>query len=128
MTATSSLAAVAFVMGCCAHALAGAADYAFEPVKTEIKSSNVATVAVRLVHRPSGRPVADAVAVESHLDMIHDDGKMSSSFVALPSSQPGVFAFRAPMTMAGPWLLSISARVPGEAEVVVGKIEFRVTP
>ena len=32
---------------------AGANDYVFEPVKTEIKSSNVATVAVRLVHKPS---------------------------------------------------------------------------
>ena len=34
--------------------LAGANDYVFEPVKTEIKSSNVATVAVRLLHKPSG--------------------------------------------------------------------------
>jgi len=31
------------------NAFAGAADYVFESVKSEIKSSNVATVAVRLL-------------------------------------------------------------------------------
>ena len=47
--------------------LAGANDYVFEPVKTEIKSSNVATIAVRLLHKPSERPVTDAVIVAPYV-------------------------------------------------------------
>ena len=38
---------VAVLVNLTSVALAGANDYVFEPVKTEIKSSNVATVAVR---------------------------------------------------------------------------------
>lgn len=110
-------------------ALADANDYVFEAIKTEIKSSNVATVAVRLVHKPSGKPVTDAVIVQARIVMAHEGGaEMASAFVALPSPRPGVYAFMAPLTMAGSWLLSIAAKVPGESETVVGKINFRVTP
>jgi hypothetical protein len=109
--------------------LAGANDYVFEPVKTEIKSSNVATVAVRLVHKPSGKPVIDAVIVQTRIVMAHDGGaEMASAFAPLPSPEPGVYAFMAPLTMAGSWFLSIAAKVEGEREMVFGKIMFRVIP
>jgi YtkA-like protein len=109
--------------------LAGADDYVFEPVKTEIKSSNMATVAVRLVHKPSGKPVTDAEIVQTRIVMAHDGGaEMASAFVPLPSPEPGVYAFMAPLTMAGSWFLSIAAKVPGEPETVVGKIIFQVNP
>jgi hypothetical protein len=109
--------------------LAGANDYVFEPVKAEIKSSNMATVAVRLVHKPSGKPVTDVEIVQTRIVMAHDGGaEMASAFVPLPSPEPGVYAFMAPLTMAGNWFLSIAAKVPGEPETVVGKIIFRVTP
>ena len=109
--------------------LAGANDYVFEPVQTEIKASNVATIAVRLLHKPSGRPVTDAVIVQMRVVMAHDGGaEMDTAFVPLASSKPGVYAFRAPLTMAGSWFLSIAAKVPSETEIVVGKIIFRVTP
>ena len=122
-------AAVAVLASSTSVALAGANDYVFEPVKTEIKSSNVATVAVRLVHKPSGKPVTDAVIVETRIVMAHDGGaEMASAFVPLPSPEPGVYAFMAPLTMAGSWFLSIAAKVPGEPETVVGKITFRVIP
>jgi len=39
----------------------------FEPVQTEIKTSNVATVAVRLLNKPSGRAVTDAVIVQMRI-------------------------------------------------------------
>src|SRR6266849_3686764 len=131
MTRQSDLtgAAVALLVSLTSVVLAGTDDYMFELVKPEIKSSNVATVAVRLVHKPSGKPVTDAVIVQTRIVMAHDGGaEMASAFVALPSPQPGVYAFKAPLTMAGPWLLSIAAKVPGEPEIVVGKINFRVTP
>jgi len=109
--------------------LAGANDYVFEPVQTEIKTSNVATVAVRLLHKPSGRAVTDAVIVQMRIVMAHDGGaEMDTAFVPLVSPKPGVYAFRAPLTMAGSWYLSIAAKVPGEPETVVGKIMFRVIP
>ena len=122
-------AAVAVLVSLNSFVLAGANDYVFEAIKTEIKSSNVATVAVRLVHKPSGKPVTDAVIVQTRIVMAHDGGaEIASAFVALPSPQPGVYAFKAPLTMAGSWLLSIEAKVQGEPEIVVGKINFRVTP
>jgi hypothetical protein len=109
--------------------LAGANDYVFEPVKTEIKSSNVATIAVRLLHKPSEKPVTDAVIVQMRIVMAHDRGaEMDTAFVPLASPEPGVYAFMAPLTMVGSWFLSISAKVPGEPETIVGKIIFRVTP
>jgi YtkA-like protein len=93
--------------------LAGANDYVFEPVKTEIKSSNVATIAVRLLHKPSARPVTDAVIVQMRIVMAHDGGaEMDTAFVPLASPKPGVYAFRAPLTMAGSRFLSIAAKVP----------------
>jgi hypothetical protein len=121
--------AVAVLMSLTSVVLAGANDYVFEPVKTEIKSSNVATVAVRLVHKPSEKPVTDAVIVQTRIVMSHDGGaEMASAFVSLPSPEPGVYAFTAPLTMAGSWFLSIAVKVPDEPETVVGKIIFRVIP
>jgi hypothetical protein len=122
-------AAVAVLVSLNSSVLAGADDYAFEAIKTEIKSSNVATVALRLVHKPSGKPVPDAVIVQTRIVMAHDGGaEMASAFLPLPSPEPGVYAFKAPLTMAGSWSLFIAARVEGEPELVVGKINFRVTP
>ena len=108
-------------------AFAGAEDYAFEPVQAEIKASNVATVAVRLVHKPSGKPVAAAHIVETRLVMPHHgSAEMTSAIAPLPSPEPSVFAFKAPLMMEGQWLLSIAAKVQGEAETVIGKVTFNV--
>ena len=121
------VAAFAVAVSVAGNAFAGADDYAFEPVKTDIKSSNVATVAVRLVHKPSGKPVADATIVQTRLDMAPDGmADMATAIAPLPSPEPGVYAFKAPLTMAGRWLLTISAKVQGEADPVLGKIIFKV--
>ena len=120
-------AAFAVAASLTANAFAGADDYAFEPVKADIKSSNVATVAVRLVHKPSGKPVADATVVQTRLDMAPDGmADMATAIAPLPSPEPGVYAFMAPLTMAGRWLLTIAAKVQGEAETVIGKVTFNV--
>src|SRR4029077_6921153 len=125
-----TLAATALVaaMNLIGDAMAGADDYVFEPVKPEIESSNVATVAVRLLHKPTGKPVTDAAIVQTRLDMgpagMPD---MATAIAPLPSAEPGVYAFKAPLTMAGRWLLTISAKVQGEPETVIGKLIFKVT-
>ena len=122
-----AVAAFAVAVSVAGNAFAGADDYAFEPVKTDIKSSNVATIAVRLVHKPSGKPVADATIVQTRLDMAPDGmADMATAIAPLPSPEPGVYAFKAPLTMAGRWLLTISAKVQGEADPVLGKIIFKV--
>ena len=120
-------AAFAVAASVAGTAFAGADDYAFEPVKAEVKSGNEATVAVRLVHKPSGKPVADATIVQTRLDMAPDGmASMTTAHVPLPSPEPGVYAFKASLTMAGRWLLTISAKVQGEADPLVGKIIFKV--
>jgi hypothetical protein len=37
-----------------------------------------------------------------------------------------VYAFKAPLTMAGRWLLTVSAKVQGEPDTVIGKVIFNV--
>jgi hypothetical protein len=106
---------------------AGTEDYLFEAVKPEIKSSNVAVIAVRLLRKPSRKPVTDAAIVQTRLDMAPDGmAEMTAPVVPLPSPEAGIFAFKAPLTMAGRWLLTISAKVQGEPETVSGKLIFKV--
>jgi hypothetical protein len=120
-------AAFAVAASLAGHAVAGANDYAFEPVKAEVKSGNEATVAVRLVHKPSGKPVPDAAIVQTRLDMAPDGmASMATAMAPLPSPEPGVYAFKAALTMVGSWLLTISAKVPGETDPVAGKVIFKV--
>jgi hypothetical protein len=103
-------------------------DYRFEAVKAEIKASNVATLMVRLIHKPSGTPVAGAQVIETRLIMHHHGAAdMISAIAPLPNSEPTVLAFTAPMMMEGSWSLIISAKVPGQSEVVTGTLMFHVT-
>jgi YtkA-like len=109
-------------------AFAGANDYAFEAVKAEVKKADDAIVAVRLVHKPTGKPVTGAVIVRTRIDMAPDGmANMDSPLTPVPSNEPGVYAFKTELSMAGRWLLSIAAKVQGEPETVVGKIMFRAT-
>ena len=106
-----------------AAAWAGAADYTFEPVAAEFKKGDDVIVAVRLLHKPSGKPVADAVIVRTRVDMGPDNmADMVSPVAAVPATEPGVYAFKTDLPMAGRYLLSVSAKVQGEPETVVGKI------
>ncbi len=127
LRSTLAAAAIMAAMNLTGTAFAGADDYVFEPVKSEIKSSNVATVAVRLLHKPTGKPVVDATIVQTRLDMAPDGmADMATAIAPLPSPEPGVYAFKAPLTMAGRWLLTISAKVQGEPEPLIGKLTFKV--
>jgi hypothetical protein len=121
-------AALAIIAALMSGAYAGADDYVFEAVQPEIKASNVATLAVRLVHKASKKPVIGATLVDTRIEMAPDEGhQMSSAIAPLPSREPGIFAFKAPLTMEGRWLLSLAAKVPGEPEPVEGKIIFRTS-
>jgi hypothetical protein len=106
-----------------ATAFAGANDYTFESVAPEWKKGDDVVVAVRLTHKPTGKPVADAVIVRTRIDMAPDNmADMVSPVAAVPSKEPGVYAFKTDLPMAGRYMFSVAAKVQGEAETVVGKI------
>ena len=104
-------------------AWAGAIDYAFEPVAAELKKGDDVVVAVRLMHKPTGKPVTDAVIVRTRVDMAPDGmADMVSPVAQMPGNEPGVYAFKTDLPMAGRYLLSVAAKVQGEPETVVGKV------
>ena len=106
-----------------AAAWAGAIDYAFEPVAAELKKGDDVVVAVRLMHKPTGKPVTDAVIVRTRVDMAPDGmADMVSPVAQMPGNEPGVYAFKTDLPMAGRYLLSVAAKVQGEPETVVGKV------
>jgi hypothetical protein len=107
----------------------GAEDYTFEPIGPKLQKGDT-SLAVRLVQKATGKPVADAVIERSRIDMGPDGMPMTmeSPLAPEPSSEPGVYGFKANLPMAGHWLLSIAARVQGEPETVVGKVNYTVTP
>jgi hypothetical protein len=111
-----------------AAAFAGANDYAFEPVKTEIKKGDDVLVSVRLKHKATGKPVTDAVIVQSRIDMAPDGmAEMAAPLSPVQTNEPGIYSFKTELPMQGRWLLSIAAKVQGEQETVIGKITFRAT-
>ena len=116
----------AAAIGVTAAAFAGASDYTFEPVKPEVKKGNGVTLAVRLVHKPTGRPVSDAVIFSPRIDMSPEGMETMTAPAALVAgSEPGTYGFKTDLVMAGGWLLTVSAKVQGEPETVTGKITFK---
>ena len=88
-------AALAVALSLSGAAYAGANDYVFEPVKAEVKKGDDVVVAVRLKHKATGKPVTDAVIVQTRIDMAPDGmGDMASPLTPVPSNEPGVYAFK----------------------------------
>jgi hypothetical protein len=107
---------------------AGAKDYVFEPVAAELKPGDDVAFAVRLVHKPSGKPVAGATIIRTRVDMAPEGmAEHAAPATAVPGGAPGTYGFKADLSMAGRWQLSIAAKVQGEPETVLGKVVFKVT-
>lgn len=107
-------------------ALAGKNDYVFEPVAVDVKNGSGSQLAVRLKHKPSGKPVEGAVIFRTRLDMSPDAmGEMTANHAAEPAREPGVYRFKADLTMAGRWALKLMAKVPGESETIEGTVVFK---
>src|SRR5207247_573985 len=82
-------------------------------------------VSVRLKHKATGKPVTDAVIVQTRIDMSPDAmGEMASPLTPVPRNEPDVYSFKTDLSMQGRWLLSIAAKVHGKPDEVVGKISF----
>ena len=107
-------------------ALAAAADYEFQPVTVDVKNGAGSELAVRLVHKPTGKPIDGALLIRTRLDMSPDSmGEMTAKHTAMPGSEPGVYRFKADLTMAGGWAFKLQAKVPGESETVQGTVVFK---
>jgi hypothetical protein len=106
-------------------ALAGAADYEFQPVSAEIRNDAGSELGVRLIDKRTGRPMPGAVIFRTQLDMSPDGmGEMLAKHEALPPGEPGVYRYKADITMAGDWAFKLQAKVPGEPETVEGNVVF----
>lgn len=103
-------------------------DYRFELAQKQVKAGNDAQLAVRLIHVPSGKPVENAVIFQTRLDMSPMGmADMTSRATLLKADEPGVYKFRAPLSMEGDWSLQLSAKVPGETDTISGKVQFKAT-
>lgn len=121
------LPAVAGVMTAVVHGQAAAApaDYQFEAVRAEIRNVPGTELAVRLVHKPTGKPVSGAVVFRSRVDMSPENmAEHAAPIEALPQAEPGVFRFKADLGMAGRWALKLMVKVPGENDTVQGAVIF----
>ena len=129
MLSKFSTAALAATLSLAASvAMAGAGDYAFEPVNPEMKKGEDVTLALRLVNKQTGKPVPDAVIFKTRIDMAPDGmAEMESAVAPLPSKEPGVYAFKTDMPMAGRYQVTLSAKVQGEPETVTGKVVVKAT-
>jgi hypothetical protein len=129
MLSRFSTAALAATLSLAASiAMAGASDYAFEPVSPEMKKGDDVTLAVRLTNKQTGKPVSDAVVFKTRVDMAPDGmAEMQSPVSPLPSKEPGVYAFKTDLPMAGRYQVTLSAKVQGEPETVIGKVIVKAT-
>jgi len=130
MTIRSTTAALllAAALGLSGEVFAKAGDFAFEPVKAEMKKGDDVTVAVRLVNKKTGKAVPDAVIIRTRMDMAPEGmGEMTSPVKPLPSTEPGVYAFKTNLVMAGRWQFTVAAKVQGEPDTVTGVVIVRAT-
>ncbi|MBN9049365.1 MAG: FixH family protein [Rhizobiales bacterium] len=115
-------------IGVVSQAQAAIQDYEFQLVKNEIKKG-VSVIAVRLINKVTGKPVPDAVIFASRLDMTPDGmQEMLTKVTPIPSSEPGVYQFKANLSMTGGWQLSLGAKVQGETGSVENKLVIKAVP
>src|SRR5207244_6773028 len=97
-------------------------DYEFQLVDQTVKKGD-AIISVRLVHKPDGKPVPDAVIFATRLDMAPDGmQEMATKVTPMPGTEPGTYRFKATLSMAGGWQLSLGAKVQGETGTVENKL------
>jgi hypothetical protein len=114
--------------GSAALARADIKDYEFQLIDQTVKKGD-AIISVRLIHKPDGKPVPDAVIFATRLDMAPDGmQEMVTKIAPMPSTEPGVYKFKATLNMAGAWQLSLGAKVQGETGTVENKLVLKATP
>jgi YtkA-like len=104
-------------------ALADIKDYKFELVDQTVQTGPDKVITVRLMNTKTGKPVPDAVIFATRLDMAPDGmQEMMTKIVPVPGAEPGTYKFKANLSMAGHWQLSLGAKVQGETGTVENKL------
>ena len=121
-------AAVGLVMLAGGTAKADPKDYRFEAVQAALPASATTTIAVRLVHIPDGKPVTGAIVFQPKMEMpMTGMAPMATKIAPLAADAQGNYRFTADLSMVGPWVLSLSAKVQGEAATLSGSVPFTTT-
>ena len=108
---------------CASGAQAAAGDYEFQAVSPDVKAGSNVELAVRLVYKPTQKPVSGAVLFRTRLDMSPENmASMIAAITPESSSEAGVYRFKADLSMAGRWALKLMAKAPGESETVTGSV------
>jgi len=98
-------------------------DYKFELVDQTVQAGPDKVITVRLMNTRTGKPVPDAVIFATRLDMAPDGmQEMATKIAAVPGGEPGTYKFKADVSMAGHWQLSLGAKVQGETGTVENKL------
>ena len=98
-------------------------DYQFQLVDQALKAGPDRIITVRLINKASGKPVPDAVIFAMRLDMAPDGmQEMVTKVTPMPGTEPGTYRFKANLSMAGGWQLSLGAKVQGETGTVENKL------
>ncbi len=119
----------AAIGGASTAALADIKDYKFELVDQTVQAGPDKTFTVRLMNTKTGKPVSDAVVFATRLDMAPDAmQEMATKVTPMPGTEPGTYRFKANLTMAGGWQLSLGAKVQGETGTVENKLVLKATP
>jgi YtkA-like len=119
---TAAVAGALYLATATLPARADVNDYEFQLVSKEVKKGDT-VVAVKLVHKPSGRVIPDAVIFAKRIDMAPDGmGEMQAKLDPMPGGEPGVYQFKTSLDMEGRWALTLGAKVQGEAGTVQSKL------
>ena len=98
-------------------------DYEFQLVDQTVQAGPDKTITVRLVNKTTGKPVPGAVIFATRLDMAPDGmQEMATKIAPMPGGEPGTYKFKATLSMAGRWQLSLGAKVQGETGTVETKL------
>jgi phage-related baseplate assembly protein len=114
------------VAGSVTAAHADIKDYEFQLADQAVKAGPDRIITVRLINKATGKPVSDAVIFAVRLDMAPDGmQEMATRVTPVPGSEPGTYRFKATLSMAGGWQLSLGAKVQGETGTLENKIVIR---
>ncbi|WP_019199730.1 FixH family protein [Afipia birgiae] len=101
-------------------------DYEFQLVQDALPLAQDTIISVRLMHKPTGKPVGDAVIFATRLDMAPDGmPTMMADLEALPSEETGIYRYRTTLGMEGSWRLSLAAKVQGEKDTVQSRLVLK---
>ncbi len=120
---------LALVTGTDGIAHADSADYRFEAVQKDIQASANAKVQLRLMQVSTGKAIPNAVVFQPKMEMTMSGmAPMPTQIASGAPDGKGIYTFTADLSMAGTWMLTVSAKVQGENATITSSVPFTSTP